>query len=53
MFDEGFITPTGRNYLSKENKEAILREYFLEGASKNSLAKKVQQFVPFNLEDYQ
>ena len=46
MFDEGFITPTGRNYLSKENKEAILREYFLEGASKNSLAKKYNSSFP-------
>lgn len=39
-FDEGFISPTGRNYLSKANKEEIVREFFLEGASKSTLARK-------------
>ena len=39
-FDEGFISPTGRNYLSKAIKEEIVREFFLEGASKNMLARK-------------
>ena len=46
MFDEGFITPTGRNYLSKATREAILREYYLEGASKNSLVKKYGSSYP-------
>ena len=40
MFDEGFISPTGRNYLSKANKDEIVREFFLEGASKSSLVRK-------------
>lgn len=39
-FDEGFISPTGRNYLSKANKDEIVREFFLEGASKSSLVRK-------------
>ena len=46
MFDEGFITPSGRNYLSKATREAVIREYFLEGASKNSLAKKYSSSFP-------
>ena len=39
-FDEGFISPTGRNYLSKAIKDEIVREFFLEGASKSTLARK-------------
>jgi transposase len=34
------IIPTGRHYLSQEERDAVVREFYLEGASKNSLVKK-------------
>lgn len=35
-----------RKHLSKEEQESIIREYFLEGASKNSLARKYNSSFP-------
>lgn len=40
------IIPTGRHYLSQEDKDAVVREFYLEGASKNSLVKKYNSSYP-------
>ena len=46
MTEESIISPTGRNYLGEADREAIIREYYLEGVSKNALAKKYNSSFP-------
>ena len=46
MTEESIISPTGRKYLGQADREAIIREYYLEGASKNALAKKYNSSFP-------
>ncbi len=46
MTEESIISPTGRNYLGQADREAIIREYYLEGVSKNALAKKYNSSFP-------
>ena len=40
MTDQTHKTPSGRNYLGRADREAILREYHLEGKNQVELAKK-------------
>lgn len=40
MTDQTHKAPSGRNYLGRSDREAILREYHLEGISQVDLAKK-------------
>ena len=46
MTEESIISPTGRNYLGQSDREAIIREFYLEGASKSSLVRKYNSSYP-------